>query len=117
MGRRGGEEGGVGTDKRRAEGGRADRGPSKAADSWDVPFELVCEVASAGAVAEARNVERGAAAARHGGCVARVLEDWVQTTGRNGARRRRARTNPSGANNVRAKEPGWDTDNLDTLRN
>lgn len=34
---------------------------------WDdVPFELVCEVACAGAAAEAGHVEGGAAAARHG---------------------------------------------------
>jgi hypothetical protein len=32
----------------------------------NVPFEFVGEVASAGAVAEARNVERGTTAARHG---------------------------------------------------
>lgn len=32
---------------------------------WDVPFELVGEVAGAGAVAEAGDVERGAASARH----------------------------------------------------
>ena len=32
----------------------------------NVPFEFVGEVASAGAVAEARDVERGATAARHG---------------------------------------------------
>jgi hypothetical protein len=34
---------------------------------WDVPFELVGEVAGAGAVAEAGDVERGAASARHVG--------------------------------------------------
>ena len=34
---------------------------------WDVPFELVGEVASAGAVAEAGDVERSAASARHVG--------------------------------------------------
>jgi len=33
--------------------------------SKDVPFELVGEVARAGAVAEARDVERSATAARH----------------------------------------------------
>lgn len=33
----------------------------------DVPFELVCEIASAGAVAEASDVESGSAAARHVG--------------------------------------------------
>lgn len=35
----------------------------------DVPFELVCEVAGAGAVAEAGDVEGSAASARHGGAV------------------------------------------------
>jgi hypothetical protein len=35
---------------------------------WDVPFELVGEVAGAGAVAEAGDVERSTASARHDGC-------------------------------------------------
>jgi hypothetical protein len=43
-------------------GGRVGRG------SGNVPFEFVGEVARAGAVAEARDVERGAAAARHVRC-------------------------------------------------
>ena len=34
---------------------------------WDVPFELVGEVASAGAVAEAGDVESSTASARHVG--------------------------------------------------
>lgn len=34
---------------------------------WDVPFELVGEVAGAGAVAEAGDVESSAASARHDG--------------------------------------------------
>jgi hypothetical protein len=38
----------------------------KARGLLDVPFELVGKVASACTVAEARDVERGAAAARHG---------------------------------------------------
>ena len=32
---------------------------------WDIPFELVGEVASAGAVAEAGDVKSSAASARH----------------------------------------------------
>jgi hypothetical protein len=47
-------------DGERDDGGRLGRG------SGNVPFEFVGEVARAGAVAEARDVERGAAAARHG---------------------------------------------------
>jgi hypothetical protein len=47
-------------DGERDDGGRVGRG------SGNVPFEFVGEVARAGAVAEARDVERGAAAARHG---------------------------------------------------
>jgi hypothetical protein len=35
----------------------------------NIPFELVGEVAGAGAVAEASDIERGAAAARHVGGV------------------------------------------------
>jgi hypothetical protein len=34
----------------------------------DVPFEFVGEIASAGAVTEARDVERGATTARHDCC-------------------------------------------------
>lgn len=41
------------------DGGRVGRGLG------NVPFEFVGEVASAGAVAEARDVESGAASARH----------------------------------------------------
>lgn len=40
--------------------------------SANVPFEFVGEVARAGAVAEARDVERRAAAARHGALVSCV---------------------------------------------
>ena len=39
----------------------------------DVPFEFVGKVARAGAVAEARDVERSAAAARHGVFEERVV--------------------------------------------
>jgi len=42
------------------------RGPSGWGEAWrNIPFELVGKVASACAVAEAGDVERGAAAARH----------------------------------------------------
>jgi hypothetical protein len=52
-------------------GGRVGRG------SGNVPFEFVGEVARAGAVAEARDVERGAAAARHVRCAWGVCEVCV----------------------------------------
>ncbi len=57
---------------------------------WDVPFELVGEVARAGAMAEAGDVEGGAAAARHVGAGIRAEcgcsdTDALVETGRGGA--------------------------------
>jgi hypothetical protein len=49
----------TGMDGKGKDGGRVGRG------SGNVPFEFVGEVASAGAVAEAGDVERGTTAARH----------------------------------------------------
>ena len=54
----------------RDEGGggrrREDDGRAGGEALGDIPFELVGKVASAGAVAEAGDVERGSSAARHG---------------------------------------------------
>jgi hypothetical protein len=56
------------------DGGRVGRGLG------NVPFEFVGEVASAGAVAEAGDVERGTTAARHLVIVSTVFVMWCYGT-------------------------------------